>query len=460
MKCYELWDTDCDLNLSREHHYRCRMQAHSTNDVINRCLDAGFTPNEVKEVLSINADIPPDNRVYEFLTTFSQGRAALESTRKKKEIDLEALARINNAKYLCEIASSRYNTVETLNFLAQSPHRAVRVAVAGNPNTPPETLVELYLESTPELRGFLAENPATPKKYLERIFKRDKGSAERRLAKNPSVPGEILEAIIATETADTKITIANNPGAELQLQFKLAEDADWRVRYALGRSVFAKNEVIVKLATDPLASVRSAIALNPRTPHPTMLQLLEEEDYVVRYRLAQNSALPLPIFTKIIDDRDSSVRRISTTNSHSPFYYIPEEMADAIENQPNYAWVSFLSNEQIPESIRHQLRNTNVPQTDVAINEFSHSHPSNIALFAELIARNKYKTSLHVKFTLTGLLCRHPKLTDEIEELTISILEECDYSESIRLQLRQILISNFHGEHNVIQALLRRTVAA
>jgi len=62
-------------------------------------------------------------------------------------------------------------TRERLQRLAASEDRDVRAAVAANPNTPPEALVEMVSsrKSNSGIRAALAANPGTPDEALKRL---------------------------------------------------------------------------------------------------------------------------------------------------------------------------------------------------------------------------------------------------------------------------------------------------
>lgn len=86
-----------------------------------------------------------------------------------------------------QVADNRNTPLETLNFFALSNSDEVRIAVAKNPSTPPETLT--MLSSVNEylaVRAGVARNSSTPLETLLIVSRTKSKSILRSLAENPS----------------------------------------------------------------------------------------------------------------------------------------------------------------------------------------------------------------------------------------------------------------------------------
>ncbi|WP_302447618.1 HEAT repeat domain-containing protein [Paraprevotella clara] len=100
------------------------------------------------------------------------------------------------------VAGNPNTPVGTLVELAKDSYFAVRSSAAGNPNTPVGTLVELAKDSDWAVRSSAAGNPNTPVGTLVELAKDSYFAVRRSVAGNPNTPGykPIEDEFIVSET--------------------------------------------------------------------------------------------------------------------------------------------------------------------------------------------------------------------------------------------------------------------
>lgn len=96
---------------------------------------------------------------------------------------LDFLSHIDNEELLTRIAEHKQCSANTLALLSQSPYVAVRMAVAGNVNTPIHVTKMLTRDSSIDLRYSMAENPALPASLLNELCQDSNAYVAARAAK-------------------------------------------------------------------------------------------------------------------------------------------------------------------------------------------------------------------------------------------------------------------------------------
>lgn len=199
-------------------------------------------------------------------------------------------------------AANPATPAKTLSRLSFSKDELVRLAVAGNPNTPAADLQRM-LNRGRDVRATVLGNPSLPEKDLVGVARRPRDGDLRALAGNPALTGAVIRA--AMETADS--------GVRNMLLAHKSVPADLAVMRAPTQSrtepmSFTRpaSEVIADPAAAPEelrnlaytrdARLRERVAVHPNTPqrildgylrldHFTLLQVLRnpslDEDAII-----------------------------------------------------------------------------------------------------------------------------------------------------------------------------------
>jgi NACHT domain len=128
---------------------------------------------------------------------------------------------------------------------------SARVAMARNPSTPADVLVELA-EKYPDLRREVAGNPSAPIDLITRLALDESHVVRGRVAHAPAVSTDILQMLAGDESDFVRGRVAENP--------RTSED------------------VLVQLAGDKDVEVRKKVAANPSTLARTLAELLSDEE--------------------------------------------------------------------------------------------------------------------------------------------------------------------------------------
>lgn len=100
------------------------------------------------------------------------------------------------------VAVNPATPAKTLTRLSYAKDELVRLAVAGNPNTPAADLQRM-LNRGRDVRAIVLGNPSLPEKDLVAVARRPKDGDLRALAQNPALTGNVIRA--AMETADSGV---------------------------------------------------------------------------------------------------------------------------------------------------------------------------------------------------------------------------------------------------------------
>ena len=150
-----------------------------------------------------------------------------------------------------------------LTRLAHSSDPALRAAVAGHPNTPPDTLAALGAEFPAEVLG----NPALPLLRLAQpgLLARWPVRTLEALAADPAAPVWLLRLAAAHEKIDVQLAAVTRPDLP--------------------------GDVLLKLSHSPFWTIREAVARKPQLPPGVLGQLGHDLDYGVRLSVANRSDL-------------------------------------------------------------------------------------------------------------------------------------------------------------------------
>ncbi len=174
------------------------------------------------------------------------------------------------------IAKQPETAPQTLAQLAEDYHENVRKAIAANPNTPTDVLGKLVGDRTVEVRMTLAKNPATPASALIQLADDVYEKVRKVVLKHPRIPGEALyklRHLISNNVEYYLRQAASDSNLSPDTLGKMAQEYDWRVRKLVARNPRMPLEFLEKLANDPYDSVCQSVAANPSTPFSILKKL-------------------------------------------------------------------------------------------------------------------------------------------------------------------------------------------
>jgi len=214
-----------------------------------------------------------------------------------------------------KIAKNINTPAEKLRSLSKIEDKEILAAIAKNPNSPPDLLIDLageYLdeiELNPALDLILLEYP----NFISDIFYEHCSDIDNSvkkitfpstklpnwvsnfglnhsdpqirsfIARNEYTPVTYLEQLANDEDSEVRESITENDYAPIHILEKLADDEDDYIRYCLAQY---KNipEILEKLAKDRSVLIRLAVANNPNI-NPTIIKLLfEDRNYNLNYK--------------------------------------------------------------------------------------------------------------------------------------------------------------------------------
>lgn len=142
----------------------------------------------------------------------------------------------SNYERLLGLARDPKTDPDLLDELSTSLTTSIRIAVAGNPNTRPETIRMLYRAEPRANYAEIAANPGTPIDMLLAFAEQGMESGDywliNSLARNPAMPEEILDEFLSLDSFVLRQFIASNPGTSVGTLMELAIDEDPRIRKA------------------------------------------------------------------------------------------------------------------------------------------------------------------------------------------------------------------------------------
>jgi predicted RNA-binding protein YlxR (DUF448 family) len=262
---------------------------------------------------------------------------------------------------------------EELKKLAESYNPTIRKLVASNPNTPPDLLIELFVEfphqvlNNPVIELLLLENADFFKELYQNnpyVFNED------------SLPCIFVEWAVNCSDEGIRKTIATNENTHESFLQQLAKDISVDVRYHVAENHCTNSDTLKKLAEDKSKKVRLAVAENPNTPKCSLLKLADDKCYEVRSKVATHTKTPSDVLEKLIHDSNGIVRFGAARNPNTPQklvnqllekllkhdtslikeYKLPESFLEwAVYHQDTNIRVAIACNSNTPQSLLMQL---------------------------------------------------------------------------------------------------------
>jgi len=236
----------------------------------------------------------------------------------------------------------------------------VAQAVAGNPNTPSDMLVNLAVADRQKVRSAVARNASSPDWLLASLASDTDSEVREEVARNRNSPDDVLTqlarrhpavqtdgstdwALISERVArdienrGIRAQVARNPATPVSTLVRLASDPESLVRTFVAANFKTPVDVVVSLALNPDKSrrARTGAAHNPNTPPDVLKQLAEGAEpraspagapaapdlisnWEVCSTLADNPATPGDVLARLAGDSDALIRASLAKNPNTP----------------------------------------------------------------------------------------------------------------------------------------------
>lgn len=140
---------------------------------------------------------------------------------------------------------------------------SVRIAVSGNPSTPPETLARLADSVRGSVRRTVAQNPSTPPTALECLAGDGDADVRRAVATHSSSPPATLARLAGDKEWDVRAVVARNPNTPAAILGKLVGDANDNVRRNAAKQLKDKSwSVTVTEQLEEITDHHDGLGLN------------------------------------------------------------------------------------------------------------------------------------------------------------------------------------------------------
>ncbi|BAZ17354.1 leucine rich repeat variant [Calothrix sp. NIES-4071] len=262
---------------------------------------------------------------------------------------------------------------EELRKLADNHNGAVRKLVASNPNTPPDLLVELFIEyphqvlNNPVIELLLLENPdffkelyqnnpyifnedALPSLFKEWAVNCSDEGIRKNLASNENTHESLLVKLAKDTSVEVRCHVAGNHRTNPDTLKQLAEDKSKKVRLAVAENKNIPICALLKLATDKSYEVRSKVAAHTKTPSDILEKLIQDSNGIVRFGAARNPNTPQNSVNKLLEKLIRHDIRIIQE------YKLPQSFLEwAVNHQDTNIRVAVACNSNTPQSLLMQL---------------------------------------------------------------------------------------------------------
>jgi hypothetical protein len=217
---------------------------------------------------------------------------------------------------LKEQATEATTPPEILEELAKSENATIRKVVAQNPNTPTETLLQLFRDfphqvlQNPIIDLLILEDPNflyelyqvnvgifdrdnLPSFFLKWAIKHPDDKIRIAVARSKKTPQYFLEQLANDNKVNVRCCVAINSNTPIHTLEKFIQDSNEIVRLGVSENTCAPKFILEQLAKDPEYIVRLTVAKNPQTPQSALHRLLDDKDDSIRFAVRKKIALEL-----------------------------------------------------------------------------------------------------------------------------------------------------------------------
>ncbi|MEG3895206.1 MULTISPECIES: hypothetical protein [unclassified Microcoleus] len=231
-------------------------------------------------------------------------------------------------------AISEAQRIEYLQQAIASGWGDIRETIAKNPNTPVFILEQLAQYSTHIVQA-IAANPNAPVSILRQAAQQDNSSTLKLLAKNPSTPTDILEELALNKGKDgVREEAFKNPNLDPLIIYRFELESQ---------------------AAEEIAKANEFFASRLHSPY-AIAQVLRNGDLASRMKIARDRRTPVNILEQLARDPDESVRQVVVNNPNLPLS-IHLELTHDPSDRVRRALATKSSGRSTPVEILEQLAN-------------------------------------------------------------------------------------------------------
>jgi hypothetical protein len=183
----------------------------------------------------------------------------------------------------------------------------VRLAVAGNSNTLPETLDWLAKDTDAAVRRAVAEHSNSWPETLDGLAKDVKAAVRRAVARNSNSRPDTLDGLAEDADRAVCIGVADNKRTRPAVIAKLIKHHDNTVDAVAGKNPGAPPRELVMYRTIRHSLVRDSIRGNPAL-HAAIKIMACDSDWVTRQKVAELSETPENVLHMLAQDDNAAVK--------------------------------------------------------------------------------------------------------------------------------------------------------
>lgn len=234
----------------------------------------------------------------------------------------------NSVRARATLASDEMATAEWLESLALDPSVEVRVAVAGNPNTPPASFVSLSKDSDLDVAQAVSEalhRGDVPPAALDAVAMSPHTKIRVAVAAMSGLSQETLRVLVQDSEESVRLSAARNGYTAVAALVAVIATDDLNKKYGIGRAsvaalcAVAQDETLTveslhALAQSPFAEVRLSVVQNVAVSKAILANLTRDESPQVREAVGANCETPKEGLQALAHDASAAVRRAVAAN--------------------------------------------------------------------------------------------------------------------------------------------------
>lgn len=275
-----------------------------------------------KDLLGITKTQNVPGNLLELLATNTRDKRILKAIARNPNTPLNSLVELSK-DYLKEIGQNpalELILLENPGFIERIYYR---VSLPGfhNDTIVPSWYYELaYRDNNFRVRAFVASNKNTPVRLLKKLSKDPFGCVRDEVASNKKTPINILKEMATSDLSyevrrSAKISLAESFNTPIEMLEELSENCDFGIRLAVSKNVKTPNRILIKLSQDYDDWVREGVAENVIAPTKLLESLSRDLNENIRLAVAKNPMTSKYILEELTRDPFSLVRAEVARNS-------------------------------------------------------------------------------------------------------------------------------------------------
>lgn len=193
----------------------------------------------------------------------------------------------------------------------------VRLAVAGDPATPPAVLEAMAADSSRTVRRALAGRSDAPDGLLGALARDPDLKTRQILVENPACPSTVLMILVEDPHWSVRWSLPDHPAVDVEVNHASCRSTDEDLRRLLAERRGLDDETEAVLAGDSSPHVRAGLAAHTDAPE-TLAILLADADPKVRVGATQNPLTTIDQHRLLANDKSAAVRSAAVQSGKLP----------------------------------------------------------------------------------------------------------------------------------------------